>query len=129
MMFLDLVSRLRWRKRLTMNGIHMLSSVGVLFSVVPSSRIISRLSASNSGSALDYGFLFRLSDDLRDNCVFWRSSKSSGSSSERGYLNWKDHGEVHEATPLGTRREDEGIYQHDMHGLLDDLFPTLPMEG
>ncbi|GJR98839.1 Toll/interleukin-1 receptor domain-containing protein [Tanacetum coccineum] len=23
----------------------------------------------------------------------------------------------------------EGIYQHDMHGLLDDLFSTLPMEG
>nr|GEZ79774.1 hypothetical protein [Tanacetum cinerariifolium] len=104
-------------------------STGVLFSVVPSSRIISRLSTSNSGSALDCGFLFRLSDDLRDNCVFWRSSKSSGSSSERGYLNWKDHGEVYEAAPLGNRREDEGSYQHDMHGLLDDLFPTSPMEG
>ncbi|GJS15306.1 reverse transcriptase domain-containing protein [Tanacetum coccineum] len=48
---------------------------------------------------------------------------------KRGYLYWKDHGEVHEAAPLGNRREDEGIYQHDMHGLLDDLFPTLPMEG
>nr|GEW33734.1 ribonuclease H-like domain-containing protein [Tanacetum cinerariifolium] len=105
------------------------SFVGVLFNVVPSSQIISRLSASNSGSMLDCGFLFRLSDDLRDNCVFWRSSKSSGSSSERGYLNWKDHGEVHEAAPLGNRREDEGIYPHDMHGLLDDLFLTLPMEG
>nr|GEV42829.1 hypothetical protein [Tanacetum cinerariifolium] len=77
MMFLDLVSRLRWRKRPTMNA-----SVGVLFSVFPSSRIISRLSASNSGFTSDCGFLFRLSDDLRDNCVFWWSSKSSGSSSE-----------------------------------------------
>nr|GEY39264.1 hypothetical protein [Tanacetum cinerariifolium] len=48
---------------------------------------------------------------------------------QRGYLYWKDHEEVHEAAPLGNRREDEGIYQHDMHGLLDDLFPTLPMEG
>nr|GEU81611.1 hypothetical protein [Tanacetum cinerariifolium] len=105
------------------------ASVGVLFIVVSSSRIISRLLASNSGYALDCGFLFRLPDDLRDNCDFWRSSNSSGSSSERGYLNWKDHGEVHEAAPLGNRREDEGIYQHDMHGLLDDLFPTLPMEG
>nr|GEY43398.1 hypothetical protein [Tanacetum cinerariifolium] len=65
-----------------MNGIQMPSSTGVLFSVVPSSRIISRLSTSNSGSVSDCGFLFRLSDDLRDNCVFWRSSKSSGSSSE-----------------------------------------------
>nr|GEY97471.1 putative reverse transcriptase, RNA-dependent DNA polymerase [Tanacetum cinerariifolium] len=77
-------------------------SVGILFSVVSSSRIISCLSASNSGSASDCGFLFRLSDDLRDNYVFWRSSKSSGSSSERGYLNWKDHREVHDATPLGN---------------------------
>ncbi|GKE13766.1 hypothetical protein Tco_1421343 [Tanacetum coccineum] len=41
----------------------------------------------------------------------------------------KDQREVHEATPLGNRREDKGIYQHDMHGLLDDLFSTLPMEG
>nr|GEY81745.1 hypothetical protein [Tanacetum cinerariifolium] len=48
---------------------------------------------------------------------------------KRGYLNWKDHEEVHEAAPLGNRREDEGISQHDMHGLLDDLFSTLPMEG
>ncbi|GKD53119.1 reverse transcriptase domain-containing protein [Tanacetum coccineum] len=48
---------------------------------------------------------------------------------KRGYLYWKDHGEVHEAAPLGNRWEDEGIYQHDMHGLLDDLFSTLPMEG
>ncbi|GJU78696.1 ribonuclease H-like domain-containing protein [Tanacetum coccineum] len=47
----------------------------------------------------------------------------------RGYLYWKDHGEVHEAAPLGNRQEDEGIYQHDMHGLLNDLFSTLPMEG
>nr|GEV90353.1 hypothetical protein [Tanacetum cinerariifolium] len=78
------------------------ASVGILFSVVSSSRIISCLSASNSGSASDCGFLFRLSDDLRDNYVFWRSSKSSGSSSERGYLNWKDHREVHDATPLGN---------------------------
>ncbi|GKD03454.1 putative RNA-directed DNA polymerase, eukaryota, reverse transcriptase zinc-binding domain protein, partial [Tanacetum coccineum] len=42
--------------------------VGVLFSVVPSSRIISCPSASNSGSSSDCSFLSRLSDDLRDNC-------------------------------------------------------------
>nr|GFA28924.1 hypothetical protein [Tanacetum cinerariifolium] len=48
---------------------------------------------------------------------------------KRGYLYWKDHGVVHEAAHLGNRREEDGIYQYDMHGLLDDLFPTLPMEG
>nr|GEX16818.1 hypothetical protein CTI12_AA180240 [Tanacetum cinerariifolium] len=59
---------------------------------------------------------------------FWYESPSE-LTFQRGYLNWKDHGEVHEAAPLGNRREDERIYQHDMHGLLDDLFPTLPMKG
>ena len=48
---------------------------------------------------------------------------------KRGYLKWKDHGEVQEASSSSNRQEGEGIYQHDMHGLLNDLFPTCQMEG
>lgn len=49
---------------------------------------------------------------------------------QKGYSQWKYHGESSEASSSSMMlNEEEGNYQHDMTGLLHDLFPTLHTEG
>ena len=49
---------------------------------------------------------------------------------QKGYTQWKYHGENSEASSSSMMpNEEEGNYQHDMTGLLHDLFPIFPIGG
>ncbi|GJS98092.1 transposase-associated domain-containing protein [Tanacetum coccineum] len=48
---------------------------------------------------------------------------------KKNYSIWKDHGEVCKASSSRMMSEDEGLFSHDMDGLLGDLFPAAPLES
>ncbi|GJX10435.1 transposase-associated domain-containing protein, partial [Tanacetum coccineum] len=48
---------------------------------------------------------------------------------KKNYPIWKDHGEVCKASSSRMMSEDEGLFSHDMDGLLGDLFPAAPLES
>ncbi|GJV50562.1 putative transposase-associated domain-containing protein [Tanacetum coccineum] len=48
---------------------------------------------------------------------------------KKNYSIWKDHGEVCKASSSRMMSEDEGLFSHDMDGLLGDLFLAAPLES
>nr|GEY76820.1 hypothetical protein [Tanacetum cinerariifolium] len=48
---------------------------------------------------------------------------------KKSYSIWKDHGEVCKASSSRMMSEDEGLFSHDMDGLLGDLFSAAPLES
>ncbi|PWA50202.1 transposase-associated domain-containing protein [Artemisia annua] len=48
---------------------------------------------------------------------------------KKDYSNWKEHGEVCKASSSKMMSEEEGIFSHDIDGLLGDLFLSAPLES